>query len=69
MRVSKRCQYALRAVFELALRDSNQPVKIHEIARSLSENGTINHLEMKFSDRLIARSILRLSLYRIATHP
>jgi len=32
MRISKRCQYALRAIFELALRDPNQPVKIHEIA-------------------------------------
>lgn len=32
MRISKRCQYALRAVFELALRDTGQPVKIHEIA-------------------------------------
>jgi Rrf2 family protein len=34
MRISKRCQYALRAVFELALRDTNHPVKIHEIADS-----------------------------------
>jgi len=32
MRISKKCQYALRAVFELALRDPGQPVKIHEIA-------------------------------------
>ena len=32
MRLSKRCQYALRAVFELGLRDSGQPVKIQEIA-------------------------------------
>ena len=32
MRISKRCQYALRAVFELALRDTQQPRKIHEIA-------------------------------------
>ena len=34
MLVSKKCQYALRAVFELALRNSDGPVKIHEIARS-----------------------------------
>lgn len=32
MRIPKKCQYALRAVFELALRDPGQPVKIHEIA-------------------------------------
>jgi len=32
MRIPKKCQYALRAIFELALRDANQPVKIHEIA-------------------------------------
>jgi Rrf2 family protein len=30
--MSKKCQYALRAVFELALRDHAQPVKVHEIA-------------------------------------
>ena len=34
MLVSRKCQYALRAVFELALRNSEGPVKIHEIARS-----------------------------------
>jgi len=32
MRISKKCQYALRAVFELALRNTGQPVKIHDIA-------------------------------------
>jgi len=32
MRISKRCQYALRAVFELGLREPGQPVRIHEIA-------------------------------------
>jgi Rrf2 family protein len=32
MLMSKKCQYALRAVFELGLRDPRQPVKIHEIA-------------------------------------
>jgi len=32
MRISKRCQYALKAVFELSVRDSDQPVKIQEIA-------------------------------------
>jgi Rrf2 family protein len=32
MRLSKKCQYALRAVFELAVRDSDQPVRVSEIA-------------------------------------
>ena len=32
MRISKKCQYALRAVFELAVRDTGQPVKIQQIA-------------------------------------
>ncbi|MHC4149018.1 MAG: RrF2 family transcriptional regulator [Planctomycetota bacterium] len=32
MKIPRRCQYALRAVFELGLRKSGQPVKIHEIA-------------------------------------
>jgi Rrf2 family protein len=30
--VSKKCRYALRAIFELALRDSTDPVKIQDIA-------------------------------------
>jgi Rrf2 family protein len=32
MRIPKRCEYALRAVFELALRNTSQPVRISEIA-------------------------------------
>lgn len=32
--VSKKCKYALRAIFELALRNSSDPVKIHDIAAS-----------------------------------
>lgn len=32
--VSKKCRYALRAIFELALRNSKKPVKVHEIAES-----------------------------------
>jgi Rrf2 family cysteine metabolism transcriptional repressor len=34
MKLSKKCQYALKAVFELASRNHNEPVKTHEIARS-----------------------------------
>jgi len=32
IRISRKCQYALRAVFELAARDSGRPVKIHRLA-------------------------------------
>ena len=34
MRISKKCQYALRAVFELAWRNTGEPVKTHSIARA-----------------------------------
>jgi len=34
MKISKKCQYALRAVFELAARGGEVPVKAREIARS-----------------------------------
>ena len=32
MRIPKKCEYALRAVFELALRNSRHPVRVSEIA-------------------------------------
>jgi len=32
MKISKKCQYALKALFELAWRDSGKPVKTHRIA-------------------------------------
>jgi Rrf2 family protein len=32
MRISKKCQYALKALFELAWRDNGQPVKTRSIA-------------------------------------
>ena len=32
MKMSKKCQYALKAVFELAWRNTGKPVKIREIA-------------------------------------
>jgi Rrf2 family protein len=34
MKVSKKCQYALKALFELAWRNSSQPVKTGSIARA-----------------------------------
>ena len=34
MRISKKCQYALRGVFELAWRKTGEPVKINNIAQA-----------------------------------
>ena len=34
MKISKKCQYALKAIFELASRDIDKPVKIHSIAQA-----------------------------------
>ncbi len=36
MKISKKCQYALRAIFELASRNHKVPVKTHDIAQSQS---------------------------------
>ncbi|MHC4192967.1 MAG: RrF2 family transcriptional regulator [Planctomycetota bacterium] len=44
MLISKKCQYALRAVLELALRNTDQPVKIREIAAA--QNIPIRFLEI-----------------------
>ena len=34
MKLSRKCQYALKAVFDLASRNTSEPVKIHDIAKS-----------------------------------
>ena len=34
MKISKKCQYALKAVFELAWRDQGEPIRTYEIAES-----------------------------------
>jgi len=34
MRISQKCQYGLRAIFELALRSRGAPVKVDDIARA-----------------------------------
>ena len=34
MKISKKCQYALKAVFELVWRDKGEPIKTYEIAES-----------------------------------
>ncbi len=32
MKTSKKCQYALNAIFELAVRNSNRAIRVHDIA-------------------------------------
>ncbi|NQV33927.1 MAG: Rrf2 family transcriptional regulator, partial [Phycisphaeraceae bacterium] len=34
MAISKRCEYALRAIFELGIRNTGMPVKIQAIAQA-----------------------------------
>lgn len=34
MKISKKCQYALKAVFELAWRDQGEPIRTYEIAEA-----------------------------------
>jgi Rrf2 family protein len=34
MKISKRCEYALRAIFELSSKDTAQPVRIYDIAEA-----------------------------------
>ena len=34
MKISKKCQYALKAVFELAWRDQDEPIRTYEIAEA-----------------------------------
>ncbi len=44
MRISKKCQYALRAVFELSVRNTGHPAKIHDIADA--QNVPLRFLEV-----------------------
>ena len=44
MKISKKCQYALRAIFELASRNHKEPVKTHDIA--FSQNITLRFTEV-----------------------
>jgi Rrf2 family protein len=39
MKISKKCEYALRAILELSKRNSGEPVKIHVIAKSQGISG------------------------------
>jgi len=82
MRVSKKCQYALRAVLELSLRDSGQPVKIHEIAgaqnipprflelilNQLRHAGLVNSQRGKQGGYLLARPAEELTVGEVIEH-
>jgi Rrf2 family protein len=46
--LSKKCRYALRGVFELALRSFGKPVKVHRIAQA--QNIPVRFLEVIFNE-------------------
>ena len=46
MKLSKKCQYALKAVFELAWRDQKEPIKTYEIAKA-------QHLSPRFMEIIL----------------
>ncbi len=48
MRLSKKCQYALKALFELALRNNTGPVKTRDIAKA--QGISTRFLEVIFSE-------------------
>jgi Rrf2 family protein len=46
MKVSKKCQYALKAVFELAWRDHGKPIRASEIAEA-------QHVSLRFMEIIL----------------
>ncbi len=46
MKISKKCQYALKAVFELAWREQDEPVKTQEIADA-------QHISLRFIEIIL----------------
>ncbi len=46
--LSKKCRYALRGVFELAVRSFGKPVKVHQIAEA--QNIPVRFLEVIFNE-------------------
>jgi len=82
MRISKKCQYALKAVFELALRDPGQPVKIYEIAgaqnipprflemilNELRHAGLLNSQRGRKGGYLLARRAEELTVGEVIEH-
>ena len=82
MRISKKCQYALRAVFELAWRKTGEPVKIHSIAQAqqiplrfteiilndLKHAGFVESKRGKEGGYLLARAAKDLTVGEIIEH-
>ena len=48
MKLSKKCQYALKAVFELAWRNNGEPIKTQEIAKA--QNVSVRFMEIILND-------------------
>ena len=46
MKISKKCQYALKAVFELAWRDQGEPIRASEIAEA-------QHVSLRFMEIIL----------------
>lgn len=46
MKISKKCQYALKAVFELAWRNQNEPIRTSEIASA-------QHVSLRFMEIIL----------------
>ena len=46
MKISKKCQYALKAVFELAWRDQGEPIKTQKIAEA-------QHVSLRFMEIIL----------------
>ncbi len=46
MKISKKCQYALKAVFELAWRDLDEPIRTYEIAEA-------QHVSLRFMEIIL----------------
>jgi len=79
MKISKKCQYALMAVFELASRNNNLPVKTNDIARSqgisrrfveiilneLKHGGFIESKRGNEGGYYMARSAAKLTIHEI----
>lgn len=82
IRISRKCEYALRAVFELAVRGAGHPVKIHDIAASqnipprflevilneLRHAGLVQSRRGNAGGYMLARSPQRLTVKQVIEH-
>lgn len=82
MLISKKCQYGLRAVFELAWRNSDKPAKIHDIAEAqgiparflevilseLRHSGILESRRGKEGGYLLARGADQITVAEVIDH-